>query len=162
MKSLSVYQSLSQRIKEAPPGMHRNLIRNKEWGLWGRGMGWSQVSTVAASVVRHPEGRVHGVKRSDMSLKKEAMRGWGWEQASKPTHFRVVKMNGLGEAGGIPGPSEARANEDEPDAWWARPGLLPDSDSSCILLTKWLSVYDLVPLSEENNNLPFWVVTTIK
>ena len=75
MKSLSVYQSLSQRIKEAPPGMHRNLIRNKEWGLWGRGMGWSQVRTVAASVVRHPEGRVHGVKRSDMSLKKEAMRG---------------------------------------------------------------------------------------
>lgn len=55
--------------------MHRNLIRNKEWGLWGRGMGWSQVSTVAASVVRRPEGRVHGVKRSDMSLKKEAMRG---------------------------------------------------------------------------------------
>ena len=71
-------------------------------------------------------------------------------------------MNGLGEAGGIPGLSEARAKEDEPDTRWARPGLLPDSDSSCILLTKWLSVYDLVPFSEENNNLPFWVVTTIK
>ena len=55
--------------------MPRNLIRNKEWGLWGRGMGWSRVSTVAASVVRCPEGQVHGVERSDMSLKKEAMRG---------------------------------------------------------------------------------------
>ena len=50
------------------------MIRNKEWGLWGRGMGWSRVSTVAASVIGRPEGQVHGAERSDVSLKKEAMR----------------------------------------------------------------------------------------
>ena len=75
VKSLSLYQSLSQRTKEAPPGMHRTLIRNKEWGLWGRGMSWSRVSTVAPSVFRCPEGQVHGAGWSDMNLKNEAMRG---------------------------------------------------------------------------------------
>lgn len=75
VKSLFLYQSLSQRIKEAPQEMHRTFIKNKEWGLWGRGMSWSRVSTVAASVFRCPEGQVHGAKWSDMNLKKEAMRG---------------------------------------------------------------------------------------